>query len=201
MKRHSILAVAAVPVSFAAVAVGCGGGGAGAPTSAAATTSAPPATTAAAADAETAGPSPCSLLRDAEVAVLLPGAGHGKLDTVPGGTRICNWPNEHGIPAVQLQVTPRPSGSLRDDLENGLGAEGGYTVMSVPDLADEAAAAFQDANPSIGTEAGLAMLSARSGSQVVSLATPLVSVQQGSPEFAAATGLVELAVDRLVGGG
>jgi hypothetical protein len=193
------LAPLAVAVLVSAVLAGCGGGSkTAAPgtttTSAAATTS----SAASSAPSETpASTNPCSLLTDAEVAKLAPGVGHAKLDTVAGGARICDWPDASGIPAVQLQVYAAPSSSLRAELKNGIDAFGGYAVVDVAGLGDEAAAAFQKADASKGIAAGLAALSVRSGDRVLGLTTPRVQVQQGSQKFALVRRLAATALSRL----
>lgn len=143
---------------------------------------------------------PCSLLTDAEVAKLAPTAGHGKLDTVAGGNHICDWPDANGIPAVQLQVYPATPSSLRAELKNGIGAFGGYTIVAVAGLGDEAAAAFQKADPSKGLTAGLAELTVRSDDRVIGLSTPRVQVLQDSPAFVLVKGLVAKALARLKAG-
>ena len=170
---------------------GCGGGG----------TTSSPATAAAATTAASAGAAvdPCSLLTDAEVGKLVSGVAHGKLQTV-AGTRICEWPDSHGIPTVQLQVTTAPTTSLREELANLNAGNDGYSIVSVAGIGDEAAAAFQKADPSKGIQAGMATLAARSGESVVSLSTPLVQVLQGSRRFTVAKQLASKAISRLPSG-
>jgi len=205
--RRTFLAPVAVAMLVSAALAGCGGsGGSKAAAVATTTTSAAPTTTSAAATTSSAASSapskapastnPCSLLTDAEVAKLAPGAGHGKLDKV-GGARICDWPDANGIPAVQLQVYPAPSSSLRAELKNTIGAYGGYTISDVAGLGDEAAAAFQKADASKGLTAGLAALAVRSGDRVLGLTTPRVQVQQGSQQFALVKQLAATALSRL----
>ena len=205
LPRTTLVPVAAAVVVSAALA-GCGGGGTNAAAPAAATT--PPAAAATSAAATTssvtttgstaapASTDPCSLLTDAEVARLAPGVGHGKLHRV-GGARICEWLDASGIPAVQLQVYAASSSSLRAELKNTIGAYGGYTIIDVAGLGDEAAAAFQKADPSKGLEAGLAALSVRSGDRVLGLTTPRVQVLQGSQTFALVKQLAATALSRL----
>ncbi len=171
---------------------GGGGGGGGGGTSAAGAPSTP---SPAAAAGEVTGIDPCSLLTDAEVATIAPGLGHGVVDQV-AGAKICDWPDAHGIPAVQLQVTA-PQSALKSELQNGVGAFGGYAVVSVSGLGDEAAAAFQTADPAKGLTAGMATLIARSGDKAIGLSTPRVTIAQGSAAFATAKGLVAKALARL----
>ena len=62
-----------------------------------------------------------------------------------------------------------PSTSLKKELANLNVGNSGYAIVSVAGLGDEAAAAFQKADPSKGLQAGMATLAARSGGRVVSL--------------------------------
>jgi len=200
--RRTVPWSAAALVASAALA-GCGGGGSNSKSAAAPPTTKASATTAAAtthaqstSSQATTATNPCSLLTDAEVAKLAPGIKHGKLDTV-AGAKICDWLDANGIPAVQLQVYPAPSSSLRTDLKTGIAAYGGYTIVDVAGLGDEAAAAFQKADPSKGLTAGLATLLVRSGDRVIGLSTPRVQVLQGSKAFALVKQLAATALKRL----
>jgi len=127
---------------------------------------------------------PCDLLTLADVQKLEPSIQSGKVDTVGGGNKICDWGDSQGIPKVQLQVFAAPSGSLKEEMSNGLGAFGGYDFVDVSGLGNEAVAGFQQADPAKGLKAGLASLEARKGNQVVDISTPLgTPVQQGSARF------------------
>jgi hypothetical protein len=97
---------------------------------------------------------------------------------------------------VQLQVYPAPSSSLRAELKNGIDAFGGYTIVDVAGLGDEAAAAFQKPDASKGLTAGLAMLMVRSGDHVIQLSTPRVQVLQDSQPFALVKQLAATALSR-----
>ncbi len=188
---------------LAAILTGCGGGsGTSSPpaTTTVATTAAAETTSAATtSSAKAATTDPCSLLTDAEVRKLEPSLAHGKLETI-AGTQICVWANANGIPAVQLQVTTAPSSSLKKELANLNAGNNGYTIVAVAGIGDEAAAAFQKADASMGLKAGLATISVRSGGRVVSISTPLVPVPQGSQSFAVAKQLASTAVSRLPAG-
>ena len=205
------LAIAAAATAIALpVLAGCGGGTRAAATTAApatgAATTAPAVTTSAAGAATTASSGgtasasdPCSLLTDAEVKRLAPAARHGKVHKV-GGARICEWLDANGIPFVQFQVYQAPASSLRAELKNTIGAYGGYRIIDVAGLGDEAAAAFQKADPAKGLSPGLAALTVRTGDRVLELATPRVDVRQSSPAFALVETLAAKALVRLKAG-
>lgn len=175
------------------------------PTMAEQSTNPPPsaqsATTTMAAAGSAGSVDPCTLLTSDEVSKLASDVGKGSTKTIAGVTRICDWSNSNGIPMVQLIVTPAGSTPLKDDLSSQLGGTGGYTVVAVSGIGDEAAAAFQKADPSKGLQAGLAILSARKGSEVVSLSTPMLTITQGSAAFGVAKNLVTTAISRLGSGG
>lgn len=140
-------------------------------------------TTAAASSASSSGSvDPCTVLTKAQVATLYPGVGDPKVQDV-GSTKICNWPDANGIPAVMVQVVAPPGGSLRDDVTTGLMGTA-YDVVDVSGVGDEAVAAFQQPDPSKGLTAGMAILEARKGNHVVDISVgPSVVVTQGSPQF------------------
>jgi hypothetical protein len=173
----------------AALLAACGGTN-GAGSSPASSAAAPGSST------QAASVDPCTLLTDAEVAGLAPGLGPGTVKDM-SGSRLCVWANSHGVDAVQLMVLPARGTPLRAELEGGIAALGGYDIVAVDGLGDEAGAAFQQADASKGLEAGLAVLIARSGATVVQLSTPLVSVQRDSEEFTTAKSLVAAALSRV----
>lgn len=197
------LAAAATAALTLSVLSACGSGGSATATTPAGTSAGakPPASAspnpASTPGGDVASIDPCTLLTDAEVATIAPGAGHGTVHKVAGVEKICEWPDSHGIPEVQFQVNLPPTSSLRSELKNGLAAGGGYTIISVSGLGDEAVAAFQKADPAKGLAPGLAVILARSGGKVVQLSTSQLSIQQGSPDFAKAEGLVAKAISRL----
>jgi hypothetical protein len=185
--RHSLMLVATVALSSALLAA-CGGAQEvnNPPSSPAATTG-----NGAGVDVD-----PCALLTDADVAGLAPGLGHGTVKEISGAT-LCVWPNSAGVDAVQLMVLPATTPSLRAELEDGIAAFGGYDIVTVDGLGDEAAAAFQQADTTLGLEAGLAMILARSGDTVIQLSTPQVSVQQDSAAYETAIALVATALSQV----
>lgn len=195
----SLAATATVALTLTLSA--CGGGGNAAATGPASATPKAPASASPASGSgsgsDVANISPCSLLTDGEVATIAPGVGHGTVHEVAGVTKICEWPNSHDLPEVQLQVNLPPASSIQSELKTGLAAGGGYTIVSVSGLGDEAAAAFQKADPAKGLKAGLAVIVARSGDKVVQLSTPLVAIEQGSAGFTKAKDLVAKAISRL----
>lgn len=138
---------------------------------------------------------PCSLLTAAEVATLAPGLKPHMTKTA--AVKICNWSDSQGH-SVMVLANPSPGVSLKTDIKDTIGAFGGYAIISVPGLGDEAAAAFQKANPSKGISAGLAGIEARSGNIVVTLSTPTVKILQGSAEFEQAKKLTAKALARAV---
>lgn len=150
----------AAAAGLIAVVAGCGGGGSSAPSTTAASATA---TTAAATTraARASAVDPCSLLTDTEVAKL--GTGLGTLQTITG-TRLCEWSNAHGLPAVQLQVTKDPDTSLEQELGNLDVGNSGYTIVAVAGIGDAAAAAFQ--------KAGLAPLHRREAARLQRGVTP-----------------------------
>ena len=152
----------AAAAGLIAVVAGCGGGGSSAPSTTAASATA---TTAAATTraARASAVDPCSLLTDTEVAKLGTGLGHGTLQTITG-TRLCEWSNAHGLPAVQLQVTKDPDTSLEQELGNLDVGNSGYTIVAVAGIGDAAAAAFQ--------KAGLAPLHRREAARLQRGVTP-----------------------------
>ncbi len=96
-----------------------------------------------------------------------------------------------------LQVERPPAGSLKSDLESGVAATGGYTVVAVSGLGDEAAAAFATADPSKSITGGLAVLEARKGDVVLALSVPYGAIAEGSAEFDQAKSLLATALTRL----
>jgi hypothetical protein len=185
-------ATAALALTVLTGLTGCSGASTTDSATAAASVSAAAAGTTPVGGAGAAG-DPCSLLTDAQVAELAADLGPGTARDV-GGTTVCVWPNARGVDAVQLMVLPARGTPLRAELEDGIAAFGGYEVVAVDGLGDEAAAAFQQADPSLGVEAGLAALIARSEDTVIQLSTPTVAVAQGSAEFATAKSLVAAAL-------
>ncbi len=199
MRTSTTLSPLAVTLAASALLAGCGGSGNSPKAATTPTTAATATTSSTASSAPAKAPpstNPCTLLTDAEVAKLAPGVGHGKLDTVAGGAKICDWPDTHGIPAVQLQLYPAPSSSLRAELKNGIDAFGGYTIVDVTGIGDEAAAAFQKPDASKGLTAGLATLTARSGDRVIQLSTPRIQVLQDSQGLALVKQLAATALSR-----
>lgn len=138
---------------------------------------------------------PCSLLTDDEVHQVAPKAGAHRIEHPVKSVTICAWPNSSGVPEVQLQVSPRPAGTLKSDMSDFLGT--GYSYVEISGLGDEAAAAFQKADPSIGTTSGLADIEVRKGDQVVSMSVSYVQIDPDSPEFDTVKSLMATAVDRL----
>ncbi len=167
---------------------GCGGGASSAPTPA-------PKPTAAKLSNPALG-DPCSLLTDEDVSAIAPDVHHQKLDTVAGTNKICEWPNERGIPVVLLQVTPADPAGPGAELKTSLGPAG-YKIVDVKGIGDRAAAAVQEADPSKGLTAGVASLVVQAGGYDVDLSTPRVEIRPGSPKFAALRQMAGLAVDRL----
>ena len=169
---------------------GCGGG------AARASTPAPKPSPAAASKPNPALSDPCSLLTDEDVGALAPQIHHQKLETVAGTATICEWPNDRGIPVVQLQVTAaNPSGPAAE-LKSNLGPSG-YQVIDVPGVGDRAAAAVQQADPSKGLTARVASLLVQAGRYDIGLSTPGLEIVPGSPKFAALKQAAILAVERL----
>lgn len=196
----NLAAAATVALTLAGLTACSGGGNTAAPTPASASPKAPASAgpaSGSASGADVASVNPCTLLTDAEVATIAPGVGHGKVHEIAGVAKICDWPNSHDLPEVQLQVNLPPPSSIESELKSGLDANGGYTIVTLNGLGDEAAAAFQKADPAKGLTAGLATIIARSGNKVVQLSTPLVTIKQGSATFAKAEGLVAKAISRL----
>ncbi len=184
--RGPVTIAIGVGVALALItATACGGGSSPSGTASAPTTAPPPSSSSSATQAAAAGSvgdtNPCSLLSTADVQQLDPALGAGKVATV-GKNKICDWPDAHGIPAVQLQVVIPPSGSLKDDLKTNL-APSGYDVVDLSGIGDEAAAAFQQADASKGLTAGLAEIEARAGDRVVGITTPGLSITQDSAQF------------------
>ncbi len=111
----------------------------------------------------------CTLLTDAEVHAFAPKVGRGH----PGhmgspSIATCVWDNAHGIPALILEVSPADPAGVRASLQNQM-APTGYTIVGVPALGDDAAAAIQRANPKYGITAAVALLTVRVGHRQVSL--------------------------------
>ena len=184
------LVAAFAACSFVLFLSGCGGGAAGASTPA----SKPK--PAAASEPNPALSDPCSLLTDEDVSALAPEVHHQKLETVAGTATICEWPNDHGIPVVQLQVTTADPSGPAAELEKNLGPSG-YKVIDVPGVGDRAAAAVQQADRSKGLTAGVASLLVQSGRYDIGLSTPTVEIRPGSERFDTLKQMASLAVERL----
>lgn len=208
MHRPGIRSTAPVAAALAVTGLAaCGGNHSSVPPPAHVYTAQPSATptgTASAAPANAGGltgVNPCSLLTDAQVKQIAPHVGH-KADERHSGVRdTCDWPNATGVPVVQLQVSQATTTSLVTDLTKGIDAHGGFTVVPVSGVGDEAAAAFQNGDPSKGVTTDLAVISVRSGSTIVSLYTPLLSIQQHSAGFANVKKLMSAAITHLPGAG
>ena len=199
--RPGILLTAGIAATTMAL-TGCGGG---VSTGAGGTAGQSPATSpAGSSDAPSASPTapatgvdPCSLLTDAEVRTFSPHVKAHKLEHPAAAISICAWPDAQGIPDVQLQVYPF-TGSLEAELNSGLNAAGGYSVVPVSGVGDEAVAAYTTANPSLNITGGdLAMLEARSGDQVVALSVTYTKVTKGSATYQALTRAMTTALSRL----
>jgi len=158
-------------------------------------TTAAPAATAASTTNPAVG-DPCTLLTDEDVSALVPGVHHQKLDTVAGTNKICEWPNERGIPVVQLQVTPADPAGPGAELKTSLGPAG-YKIVDVKGIGDRAAAAVQEADPSKGLTAAVASLVVEAGGYDVRLSTPMVEIRPGSRKYAELEQMASLAVERL----
>ncbi len=126
---------------------------------------------------------PCSLVTDLEARQLAAGTliRPHELSTVRG-TSICNWKNAHGIPVLMVQVTPTDPAGLKAGLESQLGPMG-YQVVSVPGLGGEAVVAIQKANPKLGLNEEVAMLSVRVGRQVIGLSPAGLAIPGHGPKF------------------
>lgn len=129
-------------------------------------------------------PNACSLLSTADVHSLAPSLVKGR----PGKVKFknvstCEWPDAHGIPGLMVQVNVAPPHSLRKDLASGIAAMGGYDIMSISGLGDEAAMAVQQANPKYGLKVGIAILSVRVGKRVVSLSPMRINIKPGTEKF------------------
>ena len=198
--RPGIMLVAGLATTATALA-GCGSGSSTGATTPAQTASS---TRPSASDTATATPAagatgvdPCSLLTDAEVRTFSPHVKAHKLEHPTAKISICAWPDAQGIPDVQLQVYPF-TGSLKTELNAGLNAAGGYSVVTVSGVGDEAVAAYTTANKSLNIKGGdLAMLEARSGDQVVALSVTYTQVTKGSATYRALTKAMTTALSRL----
>lgn len=143
-------------------------------------------------------PNACALLTDAEVHEFAPKVGKGH----PGHMGLpnistCNWDNSHGIPALILTVSPADPSGVKAGLKSQL-APTGYTIVGVPALGDEAAAAVQQANPKYGIKPAVAILAVRVGHRQVSLSpTGITIVGPKSPGFRWLVHAAGLAAKRL----
>jgi hypothetical protein len=104
---------------------------------------------------------PCDLLTDTEASGFVPGLQPHQLDTVAGVDKICDWPDGHGIPRVQLQVYEADPQGPAAELWPSLGPSG-YKAIDVAGVGERAAAAIQQANPDLGLKEGVASLVAQS---------------------------------------
>jgi hypothetical protein len=141
---------------------------------------------------------PCDLLTDTEVSDLAPGLQPHRLDTVAGVDKICDWPNAHGIPVVQVQVYDADPQGPAAELQSSLGPSG-YQIIQVAGVGERAAAAVQPANPDLGLKEDVASLVAQSEGRAVSISTPGVQIVPDTPKFQKLKELAITAISRATG--
>ncbi len=142
---------------------------------------------------------PCDLLTDTEVADLASGLKPHQLDTVAGVDKICDWPDAHGVPVVQVQVYDADPQGPAAELRSSLGPSG-YQIVQVAGVGERAAAAVQQANPDLGLKEGVASLVAQSEGRAVSISTPGLQILPGTPKFQKLKELAITAISRATGG-
>jgi len=146
----------------------------------------------------------CSLVSAPMAKRLSPNLGAGHESSVPHLKNVsnCVWddPKTH-MPKLMLTVSPASkSGSVKDDLTNGMGNMG-YKIVSVSGLGDEAFAAIQKADPAHGLSEGLATLEVRSGHYLLGFSPMTLPITgPGTASFSKFKRLAAEAIENLKGG-